>query len=1459
MEKITAERRPLFQEVFSLFHPQEKAFHDLIEDARVEKMQIFRASRRLCASVSFARSPGDEALSALEGAVAAAYGLSEVILVERHGELGPEDCQRAAAYLKRRHPSINGFFNNCVLTLEEGRAVFTLACSSLPLPTADAEGILGEYFTYAGCEALRPEIRFSSPESDPGFEKALREQMKKELSSLPAASPAQVSSPAPAREAGEKKRFARAPRPKVMHEGELIYGKPFGDAFVPLSRITADSEFAAPGVYTSVAGKVFATERKDFRNGTSASFTFDITDKTSSIRCKKLINLEKEGDLPDKIKTGKVLYVRGTVKYDRYVDDIVLDPVSIMIGKEEIRPDNAEVKRVELHVHTQMSQMDAVSSATDLLTRAKYWDHPAMAITDHGVAQAYPEAAKAAKNLDFKVIYGCEGYYVNDLEDVIIVSGKKREPFDGYFVCFDLETTGVNKGEDAITEIAASLVHGDTIIDNFHTYVNPERPIPPFITELTGITNAMVQNAPRAPEAVRAFLEFAGDRIVVAHNASFDTGFIAEVCRKEGIPYEPTYVDTVEMARSLMPDMEHHRLNNVAEALKLPKFKHHTASDDAKTLALIFIRLKAMAAERLDCHDAGDLDAALNDLRRRAVEEKGGFAKSLPVRHILLLVQNKTGLKNLYKMISAAHLEHMNSRKLPIIPRHVLKKYREGILVGSACNAGELYSAVADGRSWKELAKIAKFYDFLEIQPIGNNYFMVRNGSVKDETVLQEHNKTIVKLGDELGIPVVATCDVHFLDKEDEVYRRILQAGKGFQDADEQAPLYFRNTEEMLAEFTYLPPKKAFEVVVTNTRMIADRCEKIKPLPSEMFAPVIENSAEDLQRIVLEKAHAIYGEELPPQVKARLDRELGCIISNSYDVMYMTAQKLIKGSNDRGYIVGSRGSVGSSVVAFFAGITEVNSLPAHYICPKCHHYDFDTPTDAIGADLPNKNCPVCGTLYKKDGFNIPFETFLGFNGDKVPDIDLNFSGEDQANAHAQVIELFGKENVFRAGTIGTIAEKTAFGYVKKYFEERPNLPKPSKAEEYRLVLGCTGVKRTTGQHPGGMIVVPRTSEIYDFCAIQHPADDVESDTVTTHIDYHTMEANLLKFDILGHDDPTMIRMLTDLTGFDAREVPLDDADTLSLYRTYERLGIETDDIIGETGSIAIPEYGTKFVRQMLVDTQPTTIGELIRISGLSHGTDVWLGNAQEIIASGKADITGTICCRDDIMIYLISMGVEPKLSFTIMESVRKGRKLKPEWIPILKEHNVPDWYIESCQKIKYLFPKAHAAAYVVNGFRIAYYKMHHPLAFYAAYFTIRAAALDAEAMLLGDEYMVSFIHKIEGDKSAAAIDQELAKTFEVTHEYYKRGFSFLPPDLYQSEATHFTIEDGKLRFPFAAIHGLGESAAKSIVAARAEGPFLSVDDVISRSHISRTNADQLKNMGVFGDLPDSDQISFFGL
>ena len=992
MESI-ANKHPPLSAVFSLYKPP-KALEKAYTAARLEHLSIRASERTIVASARFPSPPAPGELLTLESGISSAYGLTGMILLSYQEDFTPEDAPRAVAYLKRTHFSVNGFFNDAQVTIENDRAVFRLSCSTLPVKTEEAERILNEYFLFTGAAHLKAQIVLASSFDEAIFESRIRDDISRELASLGSLSsskPAAASSPASApsrpemtaeRYAASKKKFEHKPRPKTMHPGDILLGKPFGDELTPLSAITPNSEYTVPGVYTSAAGKIFAVERKDFRNGTSAALTFDITDKTSSLRCKKLINLEKDDGFIDKIKVGMYIYVRGTVKYDRFVDDIVMDPISIIQGKEVVRPDNAEKKRVELHMHTQMSQMDGVSSATDLLTRAKYWGHAACAITDHGVAQAYPEAAKAAKNLDFKVIYGCEGYYVNNLEDVTIVSGSQDEPLDGYFLCFDLETTGTSKDTDGITEIAATLVHNDTIIDNFHTYVNPERPIPPFITELTGITNAMVADAPKTEEAVRAFLEFAGNYIEVAHNAAFDTGFIGAACEKYGLEYHPTWIDTVELSRALMPELEHHKLNNVADALKLPKFKHHTATDDTKALAWIFIKLKEMARARNGVERAAELQDAMNDLRRMRLESSGDYAKSLPVRHIIFLVQNKVGLKNLYKMISKGHLEHMNSRKQPVIPRNVLVKHREGILVGSACEAGELYAAVRDGASWKQLKKIAKFYDFLEIQPLGNNEFMLRDGTVSSREELENHNKTIVKLGDELHIPVVATCDVHFLDKEDEVYRRILMAGKGFSDADQQAPLYFRNTEEMLAEFTYLPPKKAFEVVVENTNKIADMCEKIKPLPPDMFAPVIENSAEDLQRIVLERAHSIYGEELPPQVQARLDRELGCIISNSYDVMYMTAQKLIKGSNDRGYIVGSRESVGSSVVAFFAGITEVNSLPAHYICPNCHHSDFDAPTDAIGADLPDKNCPVCGTNYKKDGFNIPFETFLGLTATK---------------------------------------------------------------------------------------------------------------------------------------------------------------------------------------------------------------------------------------------------------------------------------------------------------------------------------------------------------------------------------------------------------------------------------------------------------------------------------------------
>lgn len=1440
-----------FTDVFNLYTPPEE-LDSIIRDSAIIKVNIDSRTYSLTAVVDFKNELPLSALAAIEQGLSSCYSLSSASVIPYTGrDFDVSDTEKALGYLKFKRSSVNGFFTGSSYKLKDNILEINTECSTLPFPSADAERIISEYISLRYDNEIKVKIIKGNGIDAESFDSSIEKDLQKALTDQP-----QISSSAPTRavksepqkKESVKRDFRKKTRASKMHSDRIIFGNAFGDPLTKLSDINAESG------YVCVAGTVFFVEKRELRDGQRTVLSVDITDKTSSVRIKKILNAIKDAEILDAFQTGIFIYVRGEIKNDRFENDIVLTPTSVMLGDAPEKHDNADIKRVELHLHTQMSAMDAVSSAESLITQAYKWGHSAIAITDHGVAQAYPEALKTAKKLNYKIIYGCEGYYINNLEDVPIITGSKSENFDGDFVCFDIETTGTNRKEDGITEIAASLVRDGVIIDNFHTFVNPGQPISPFITELTGITNGMVADAPSQENAVKMFLEFTARRIVVAHNAAFDTGFIQKICDINGIEYDLTSIDTLSMARILLPHLERHRLNTVAEALKLPKFKHHSAVDDAKILALMFIKLLKMCESDHNVTDTVEMSSVLNDLRRENAEKQNN-AKSLPVHHILLLVKNQAGLKNLYKLISMAHLTHMNSRKQPIIPRNLLSAHRKGLLVGSACSSGELYSAILDKKDWKELLKIAKYYDFLEIQPIGNNnYLLTGEDGVKDRSELEENNKTIIRLGDTLGIPVVATGDVHFKDPEDEVFRRILQAGKGYTDADTQAPLYLRTTEEMLAEFTYLPAQKAFEVVVTNTNKIADICDLIKPLPSKMYAPVIENSAEDLKHIVLKKAYSIYGDPLPDPVKSRIERELGCIISNSYDVMYMTAQKLIKGSNDRGYIVGSRGSVGSSVVAYMAGITEVNSLPAHYICPHCYYSDFDLPLSAIGADLPDKNCPVCGDLLKKDGFNIPFETFLGFNGDKVPDIDLNFSGEDQANAHNQTIELFGKENVFRAGTIGTIAEKTAYGYVKKYNDERG--VKVSKAEENRLILGCTGVKRTTGQHPGGMIVVPRTSEIYDFCAIQHPADDINSDTITTHIDYHTMEDNLLKFDILGHDDPTMIKMMTDITGVNANDIPLDDKKTLSLYSSYETLNIPHDDIVGETGTIAIPEFGTKFVRQMLVDTQPQTISELVKISGLSHGTDVWLDNAKDLITGNITDINGIICCRDDIMLYLISMGVDPKLSFTIMEGVRKGKKLNPDWEQAMRACSVPEWYIDSCNKIKYLFPKAHAAAYVVMGFRIAYFKVYYPLAFYAAYFTIRASALDAETMLAGDSYLVSFIKKTEADKDSAAIDQDLAKTFEVAHEYYLRGFEFMTIDLYKSDPLKFIIEDGKLRMPFVALRGLGESAALSICSEREKDPFLSVEEMISRCKVSRPAAELMQRIGILGDLPMNNQISF---
>ena len=1037
-----------------------------------------------------------------------------------------------------------------------------------------------------------------------------------------------------------------------------------------------------------------------------------------------------------------------------------------------------------------------------------------------------------------------------------MVHGETEQPFDQEIVCFDIETTGLNRKYEVIIEIGAVVLKNGEITDRFNTFVSPGRILSPEIIRLTGITDEMLVGAPSQEEALRAFLAFAGDRPLAAHNADFDMGFIAAGCRKYGIPFHNPSIDSLILAQNLLPDLGKYKLDIVAEHLHLPAFNHHRASDDAATVGYMLPPFFKML-EEMGLRHLGEINGAMVHLR------KGGKAKRQP-KHLIVLARNQTGLRNLYKLISLGHLDYF--KRYPIMLKSVINENREGLILGSACEAGELFRAVADGKDWEELKRIASWYDYLEIQPLCNNMFMLRKGMVRTEEELRDFNRAIVALGKELGKPVCATGDVHFLDPEDEIYRHILLASKGFEDADEPLPIYFKTTTEMLEEFSYLGKDTAYDVVVRNTNLIADWCEPIEPLPKGLFAPKLEDSDGELKRLVWGKAHELYGEEPPQIVVDRINVELGDIIRCKYDVIYMSAQKLVQNSLEHGYLVGSRGSVGSSLVAFMSGITEVNSLPAHYRCPKCKHSDFDYAQDpahpyGCGADMPDMNCPVCGTPYVKDGFNIPFETFLGFGGDKVPDIDLNFSGEYQSSAHRYTFELFGQTHVFRAGTIGTVAEKTAFGYVKKYLEERGRTA--SKAEENRLAIGCTGVKRTTGQHPGGMVVIPQDKEIYDFCPVQHPADDPNTDIVTTHFEYHSMESNLLKLDMLGHDDPTMIRMLQDLTGVDPQKIPLDDPETMSIFQSSKVLGYENDKILGPTGGTAIPEFGTSFVRGMLEDTQPNQFDILVRLSGFSHGTDVWLGNAKDLITSGTAKVSEAIGCRDDIMLFLISKGMDPKRSFKIMEAVRKGRGLPEGAEEEMKEHGVPDWYIGSCKKIAYLFPKAHAVAYVMMAFRIAWFKVHRPLAFYAAYFSIRAKAFDQEFMCQGMDVCQKKMREIIAkDKDASAVEQDMLTTLEVCYEFYLRGFTFRRMDLYLSDALHFRVDEEHKALipPFISVAGLGETAALSLAEQAKGRRFISVEEVSAACpKVSKTHIDKLTEAGAFGDMPATSQLDLFAM
>ena len=1407
----------------------------------------------------------------------------------------------------------------------------------------------------------------------------------------------QAEYPAPEQKKEEKKAKAR-----------VLMGKPIPKR----SDITPMNELTLESGNVTLEGEVFAVNSREIAKYGSAVLSFDMTDSTSSVRVSRFLRSDDDQSIVGMIHEGMWLRVQGKINYSKYDEDMVLEPRNIVQGEKVIRLDNAPQKRVELHLHTRYSALDAISDPADLVARAAYWGHPAIAVTDHGVAQAFPDMWKASKKYGVKIIYGEEGYLVNDVDGTLAVHGQSDLPLDAEFVAFDIETTGLHLDTNRMTEIGAVLFSGGEIKAEFDTFVDPHMPIPAEITRLTGITDADVAGAPDEAEAMRQFLDFAGGRPIIAHNADFDTGFMSAACRRAGIPFEPVYLDTLVLAQYLLPDLKHHKLDQVSNRLSLPDFNHHRACDDAMVVARIMDKFLPMLAAQ-GAKTIGDF----NDLVR------GGLKEKRRTHHISILVKNKTGLKNLYEIISRSYLKYF--KRNPTIPKSLLMEYREGLIIGSACEAGEVFEAVLRGKSDTELRRIASFYDYLEIMPLANNHFLLDNGTVRSEESLRNLNRRIVQLGEELGKPVVATCDVHFLDPEQEIFRRILLAAKKFSDADKAMPLYYRTTEEMLDEFAYLGPEKAQEVVVTNTNAIADSVEVFELLPKDLYPPKIENSAQQLKDLVYGKMTAIYGENPPKLITDRVETELHDILSRGYDVIYMSAQKLVANSLEHGYLVGSRGSVGSSLVAYFSGITEVNSLPPHYVCPQCKYTDFDsgagfgcgadmpdkvcprcgaklrkdgfdipfeTNTNAIadsvevfellpkdlyppkiensaqqlkdlvygkmtaiygenppklitdrvetelhdilsrgydviymsaqklvanslehgylvgsrgsvgsslvayfsgitevnslpphyvcpqckytdfdsgagfgcGADMPDKVCPRCGAKLRKDGFDIPFETFLGFGGDKVPDIDLNFSGEYQAKAHKYTEELFGSDHVFRAGTIGTLAEKTAYGYVLKYLEERgKTLP---KAEMNRLALGCVGVKRTTGQHPGGLVVIPQDKDVTDFCPVQHPADDPNSDIITTHFEYHCMEANLLKLDELGHDDPTMIRMLEDMTGVNAREIPLDDPDTMGIFCSAAPLGLTDDDpIVGKTGTIGIPEFGTGFTRQMLVDTQPKGFDILVRLSGFSHGTDVWLGNAKDLIMSGTATVNQTVGCRDDIMLYLISRGMDAKLSFKIMESVRKGKVkrggFQDGWVETMQEHGVPEWYITSLSKIAYLFPKAHAVAYVMMAFRIAWFKVHEPLAFYSAYFYRRSQkdSFDADMMTRGLDYTRRKINELRNKPTLTAKEEDLLVTLEAVYEFNLRGFEFAPMSLYESDATKFLIRDGKLLPPFVAISGLGESAAWNLVACRADGrEFVSVEELSAACpKVSQTHLEQLRAMGALGEMPDSSQMSLF--
>ncbi len=1253
---------------------------------------------------------------------------------------------------------------------------------------------------------------------------------------------------------GEFRRKFESDNGKKSMNPDVIYGRDFEEESMEIEKIDG------PIGEVVIRGKILSVDTREIRNEKTI-IIFSVTDFTDTIVLKIFVGNDDVPELLKEISGGKFVRVKGVATIDKFDSELTIGSI-VGIKKcadfTTVRMDTSVEKRIELHCHTKMSDMDGVSDVKDIVKRAMKWGHKAIAITDHGDVQAFPDANHTVpSDSDFKVIYGVEAYLVDDLKGM--VTDSQNQDLDADYVVFDLETTGFSPETNRIIEIGAVKVQNGKIVDKFSTFVNPQVPIPFRIEQLTSINDSMVIDAPVIADILPEFMKFCEGCVMVAHNADFDMSFIKKNCQRLDIPCKPTIVDTVALARVLLPNLNRFKLDTVAKALGVSLENHHRAVDDAGCTAEIFVKFIEMLRER----GMSTLDE-VNAMGTSSVQN----VQKMPTYHAIILATCDQGRTNLYKLISLAHIKYYHRR--PRIPKSEFIRYRDGLLIGSACEAGELYRAILNGRPEEEISRLVNFYDYLEIQPLGNNAFLVRDedSPVASNDDLIEINKKIVRLGEQFHKPVVATCDVHFLDPEDEIYRRIIMAGQGFKDADEQAPLFLRTTEEMLKEFAYLGSEKAEEVVITNTNRIADMCEKISPVRPDKCPPVIENSDQMLRDICYNKAHKMYGDPLPEIVQERLDRELNSIISNGYAVMYIIAQKLVWKSNEDGYLVGSRGSVGSSFVATMSGITEVNPLHAHYLCKHCQYSDFDSDlvksfSGRSGCDMPDKLCPRCGKPLSKEGFDIPFETFLGFKGNKEPDIDLNFSGEYQSKAHKYTEVIFGEGQTFKAGTIGTLADKTAFGYVKNYYEERGVHKRNCEID--RIVLGCVGVRRTTGQHPGGIVVLPMGEQIYTFTPVQHPANDMTVDITTTHFDYHSIDHNLLKLDILGHDDPTMIRMLQDLTGVDPTQIPLDDKAVMSLFQDTSALGITPDDLVNcQLGALGIPEFGTDFAMGMLIDTQPKEFSDLVRIAGLSHGTDVWLGNAQTLIQEKKATISTAICTRDDIMIYLISMGLDSEESFKIMENVRKGIVAKgkcdkwPEWKQDMIDHNVPDWYIWSCEKIKYMFPKAHAAAYVMMAWRIAYCKVFYPLAYYAAYFSIRATAFSYELMCQGKEKLEGYMHEYEKRKDELSKkEQDTYKDMRLVQEMYARGFEFLPLDIYKSEPHHFQIVDGKLLPALNTIDGLGDNAAVAIAEAAKDGIFLSKDDFRERTKVSKTTIELMSDLGLFGDMPESNQLSLF--